>query len=135
MHARLRSAAPFIAAIAFASFPVAAFAAAPRAHVTHGTTLQIAGLYNLTLGGEKGGAQQRVDLILERTERGLDALLLSEANAVTLSDVTFDGKTFRASAVTSVGRGALVLVMTDDGLTGTLTVATHRIAVKGQRAQ
>jgi hypothetical protein len=90
-----------------------------------------AGLYKLTLSGTSG--EQNVDLALEQAREGFSALLLTPAHETWLSNVKFDGRKLTGTALTSAGRGTLVLEMTDAGVHGTLTVAGSIIAIAGTR--
>jgi hypothetical protein len=90
-----------------------------------------AGLYSLTLTGERG--EQAVDLALEQVKDGFSGLLITPAHESWLTDVKFDGKRLTGTTLTSAGRGTLVLEVTDTGMHGTLVVAGHTIMITGTR--
>jgi hypothetical protein len=134
----LRIAVPALLGIALTALPLAARASTvphTSAPVASAPDVQIAGLYNLTLIGQQSHGEQRVDLILQQTDNGVTGLLLSQTNATALTEIQFDGETLKAVALTSAGRGQLVIHFTESAMTGTLSVGKHVISVKGERAQ
>lgn len=132
---RLRTIAPAILSAALFVLPAPAHAAT-RSHTdVRVSTLAAsrAGLYNLSLAGTAG--EQRVDLVIEQAQNGFTALLLTPAHETWLSNVKFDGSHLTGTALTSAGRGTVVLDVTDAGVRGTLTVAGRTIAISGSRAR
>jgi hypothetical protein len=127
----LRVIAPALLGIALAASPASAYTSTVPASAA--ATKTIAGLFSLTLVGEKTHAEQRVELILEYADGKYGALLKGATYATALDSITFDGETLRASAATTAGRGELVLHVADQRVTGTLIVGTHTINVKGER--
>ena len=130
---RLRTIAPALLSAALYIIPAPALAAT-RAHAdVRVSTLAAsrAGLYNLSLAGTAG--EQRVDLVVEQAQNGFTALLLTPTHETWLSHVKFDGRRLTGTALTSAGRGIVVLDVTDAGVHGTLTVAGRTIAISGAR--
>lgn len=130
---RLRTIAPALLSAALYIVPAPALAAT-RAHTdVRVSTLAASrtGLYNLSLAGTAG--EQRVDLVVEQAPSGFTALLLTPTHETWLSNVKFDGKRLTGTALTSAGRGTVVLDVTDAGVHGTLTVAGRTIAISGER--
>ena len=130
---RLRTIAPALLSAALYIVPAPALAAT-RAHTdVRVSTLAAsrAGLYNLSLAGTAG--EQRVDLVVEQAQNGFTALLLTPTHETWLSHVKFDGRRLTGTALTSAGRGIVVLDVTDAGVHGTLTVAGRTIAISGAR--
>jgi hypothetical protein len=130
---RFRSFVPAILSTALYILPAPALAASPARSESGVSRLAAsrAGLYKLTLSGRSG--EQLIDLALEQANEGFSALLLTPSHETWLSNVKFDGTRLTGSALTSAGRGTLVLVMTDAGVRGTLTVAGRTIAITGVR--
>jgi hypothetical protein len=131
---RLRTVSPLLLSAAlYVLSPAPAFAAT-RSH-TDGRVSALAtsrtGLYNLSLAGSAG--EQRVDLVIEQAQGRFTALLLTPAHETWLTNVKFDGKRLTGTALTSAGRGFVVLDVTDAGVRGTLTVAGRAIAISGNR--
>jgi hypothetical protein len=132
---RLRTIAPALLSAALYILPAPALAAT-RAHTdVRVSTLAAsrAGLYNLSLAGSAG--EQRVDLVVEQAPNGFTALLLTPTHETWLSNVKFDGRRLTGTALTSAGRGSVVLDVTDTGVHGTLTVGGRTIAISGARAR
>ena len=130
---RLRTIAPALLSAALYILPAPALAAT-RSHTDNRVSASAAaraGLYNLSLAGTAG--DQRVDLVLEQGRDGFTALLLTPMHETWLSNVKFDGKRLTGTALTSAGRGTVVLDVTDAGVRGTLTVAGRTIAISGAR--
>jgi hypothetical protein len=130
---RFRILAPSLLAIALSTTPARAETPARIRSEDGVSALAVsrAGLYTLTLVGSAG--QQSVDLAIEPEKAGFTALLITPAHETWLSDVKFDGKRLTGTALTSAGRGTLVLEMTDTGTHGRLVVAGRTIAVVGTR--
>ena len=132
---RLRTIAPALLSAALSVLPAPALAAT-RSH----TDVRIstfaasrAGLYNLSLAGTAGA--QRVDLVIEQAQNGFTALLLTPTHETWLSNVKFDGRRLTGTALTSAGRGTVVLDVTDAGVRGTLAVAGRTLAISGERGR
>lgn len=130
---RLRTIAPALLSAALYILPAPALAAT-RTH-TDGRVSTLAasraGLYSLSLAGTAG--EQRVDLVVEQTQNGFTALLLTPTHETWLSNVKFDGRRLTGTALTSAGRGTVVLDVTDARVRGTLTVAGRVLAISGSR--
>lgn len=130
---RLRTFAPALLSAALYILPAPALAAT-RSHTDLRVSTLAAtrtGLYSLSLAGTAG--EQRVDLVIEQVQDGFTALLLTPTHETWLSNVKFDGKRLTGTALTSAGRGAVVLDVTDAGVHGTLTVAGRTITISGAR--
>lgn len=130
---QFRKIAPVLLGAALYILPAPALAAS-RSHTdVRVSTLAAsrAGLYNLSLAGTAG--EQRVDLVIEQVHDGFSALLLTPTHETWLSNVKFDGKRLTGTALTSAGRGTVVLDVSDVGVRGTLTVAGRTIAISGER--
>jgi hypothetical protein len=130
---RFRTIAPVLLGAALYIIPAPALAAthAPTAARVSTVAASRAGLYNLSLAGTAG--EQRVDLVIELAADGFTALMLTPAHETWLSNVKFDGRRLTGTALTSAGRGIVVLDVSDAGVRGTLTVAGRTIAISGSR--
>jgi hypothetical protein len=128
---RFRILAPAILALALATVPARAETPTHPEDGVSALAASHAGLYMLTLVGTRG--EQAVDLVIEQTKDGFTVLLITPEHESWLTNVNFDGKRLTGTAVTSAGRGTLVLEVTDTGAHGTLAVAGRTIMITSTR--
>jgi hypothetical protein len=129
----LRAIAPVLIGISISALPASANTVNTSVHARQTPT--IVGLYNLTFVSPVTRGEQRMSLILEQGNGAYSALLLGPSSTTSLDSVTFDGQTLRASAATTVGTGALELHVSEPDVSGTLTIGTHTITIKGTLAK
>ena len=109
---------------------------------THASTPQtatravepVAGIYRLILTG-KNRVTKTIHLVIQETSQGLDGVLLAERSDSRLIAVHQEGNQLRATLMTNEGVGELVLEMRlADDVTGTLTVGSRQMTIRGERS-
>jgi hypothetical protein len=138
----MRLAAPFHSVVPLAlAAALVAIPAAPqraRAQVTLAgepaptTPVRMAGVYRVVLSSYEM-ATQRMHLLVRLESSGYTCVLLSGDKETPLSDIQLEGDVIRGLAATSFGQAKVVLTITDEGVSGTLTVGRTRMAIKGER--
>ncbi|MEP6732960.1 MAG: hypothetical protein ABJE10_20120 [bacterium] len=118
---------------ALCALPSALPAATARHSVVRiaATPIEIAGSYELTIVNRQ--AKQHVNLILEETEAGYTGLMIIDGAKSALSDVQVIDESIHANVMTNAGRAAIVLHLSDKGVTGTLRFAKVSLPVSGER--
>lgn len=131
----IKSTLPLALAAALLALPAANVA---RAQVTlagepaAAAPAKMAGIYRVTLTSSSIAAQ-KMHMLVRLGDHGYTCVLLAGDKEMPIEDLRLEGDVIRGRAATSLGKGEIVLVVSEEGVSGTLTVGSTRVNIAGER--
>jgi hypothetical protein len=126
----LRLFVPLFLAVSFVAVSTSASALPVAVSAREGVSA--VGLYRLTMSAKDRHAKT-IHLLVRDDANGISAMLIDGESECLLTNVHMEGSVLKGNLLTNEGLAGLSLNVSDDMITGTLTVKGKQLVIEGDR--